>query len=77
MDDSIQKRLPFVFLIVIVVISFITKFFVLNNSIVPPSPDYGNYLTQVGILNGHDVTGMGLRYNPIFFYLSEWDYPVD
>jgi hypothetical protein len=67
MDDSIQKRLPFVFLIVIVVISFITKFFVLNNSIVPPSPDYGNYLTQVGILNGHDVTGMGLRYNPIFF----------
>ena len=67
MDDSIQKRLAFVLLIVITVISFITKFIVLNTYTAPSSPDYGNYLTQVSILNGHDVTGMGLRYTPIFF----------
>ena len=53
----------------IVVISFLVRFAALNKYEVPPSPDYGNYLTQVDIIKGHDLLGYGLRYNPIFFFV--------
>lgn len=48
-----------------------TKFVALNRYETPPSPDYGNYLTQVDIINGHDLRGYGLRYNPLFFLLLD------
>ena len=51
----------------ILIASFIVKFTILNKHIVPPSADYGNYLTMVNILHGNDVTGFGLRYPPLFF----------
>ncbi len=53
----------------IVVISFLVRFAALNKYEVPPSPDYGNYLTQVDIIKGHDLLGYGLRYNPLFFFV--------
>jgi hypothetical protein len=53
------------------VISFLTKFLALNKYEVPPSCDYGNYLTQVDILHGYDVKNWGLRYNPLFFILLD------
>jgi hypothetical protein len=62
-----RKKLIWLFLFLIVFISFIVKFVALNKYEAPPSPDYGNYLTQVNILNGLDVGGNGLRYNPIYF----------
>ena len=40
----------------------------LNNNQAPPGADYGNYLTQVHILNGTDLRGWGLRHQPLFFY---------
>lgn len=43
----------------------------MNKYAAPPGADYGNYLTQVSILNGHDVNGLGLRYNPLFFVLLD------
>jgi hypothetical protein len=43
----------------------------LNKYEAPPSPDYGNYLTQVDILHGYDLRGLGLRYNPLFFVLLD------
>ncbi|MCX8150659.1 MAG: glycosyltransferase family 39 protein [Candidatus Bathyarchaeota archaeon] len=33
----------------------------------PPGADYGNYLTQVDILQGNDLRGLGLRHQPVFF----------
>jgi len=37
----------------------------------PSGADYGNYLTNVAILWGRDVTGAGLQYPPLYlFYLS-------
>ncbi len=51
--------------------SFAIKFAALNKYAAPPGADYGNYLTQVNILNGHDVRGLGLRYNPLFFALLD------
>ena len=62
-----KNRLTWLFLISIVVASFIIKFLALNTYEAPSSPDYGNYLTQVNIINGLDVGGLGLRYNPVFF----------
>lgn len=41
----------------------------LNNFTAPPGADYGNYLTQVDILNGNDLRGWGLRHQPIYFVL--------
>lgn len=51
--------------------SFVIKFTTLNKYAAPPGADYGNYLMQVNILNGNDVTGFGLRYNPLFFVLLD------
>jgi hypothetical protein len=51
--------------------SFAIKFTALNKYAAPPAGDYGNYLTQVDILNGHDVIGLGLRDNPLFFVLLD------
>jgi hypothetical protein len=51
----------------ILVASFLTKILVINRFEAPPSPDYGNYLSQVDILHGFDLRGLGLRYNPLFF----------
>jgi hypothetical protein len=51
--------------------SFATKFTALNRYAAPPAGDYGNYLTQVDILNGYDVRGQGLRYNPLFYALLD------
>jgi len=51
--------------------SFTIKFTALNKYPAPPACDYGNYLTQVDILSGHDVIGLGLRDNPVFFVLLD------
>lgn len=54
-----------------VIISFIVKFNALNKFEAPPSPDYGNYLSQVDIIHGYDLRGLGPRYNPLFFVLLD------
>jgi hypothetical protein len=43
----------------------------LNRQTAPPGADYGNYLTQVNILNGNDLRGWGLRHQPVFFFLLD------
>lgn len=43
----------------------------LNNYTAPPGADYGNYLTQVNILNGNDLRGWGLRHQPLYFVLLD------
>lgn len=58
-------------LVLVFVSSFIVKLFFLNKYVAPPGADYGNYLTQVDIVHGYDVGGLGLRYNPIFFILLD------
>ncbi len=62
-----NKKVVLAFLLLIVVLSFAIKFAALNRYAVPPSPDYGNYLTQINILHGNDVSGFGLRYPPVYF----------
>ena len=66
-----KKWLYYLFLFLIVVTSFSIKFVALNKYEVPPSCDYGNYLTQVDILHGYDVEGHGLGYPPLFFLLLD------
>ncbi|MCW4010188.1 MAG: 6-pyruvoyl-tetrahydropterin synthase-related protein [Candidatus Bathyarchaeota archaeon] len=48
--------------------SFAANFSMLNSNTAPPGADYGNYLTQVNILQGNDLRGWGLRHQPLFFY---------
>jgi hypothetical protein len=43
----------------------------LNTNTAPPGADYGNYLTQVNILNGSDLRGWGLREQPIYIVLLD------
>jgi len=66
-----RKWLFWFFLLLIIAISFIVRFVALNKYEAPAGCDYGNYLTQVNILNGHDVEGLGLRDNPLFFILLD------
>ena len=58
-------------LALIVTISFVIKFIALNKYEAPPGADYGNYLSQVNILHGYDLRGLGLRYNPLYFILLD------
>jgi hypothetical protein len=64
-----DKKVVLVFLLLIVALSFALKFEALNRYEVPPSPDYGNYLTQINIVHGNDVSGFGLRYPPLYFVM--------
>jgi len=66
-----RKWLYWLPLMLPIVVSFAINFTSLNSYIAPPGPDYGNYLTQVSIINGHDIIGLGLRYNPIFYVLLD------
>lgn len=53
--------------IILFVVSFAVNYTMLNAQIAPPGADYGNYLTQVDILQGNDLRGLGLRHQPLFF----------
>jgi hypothetical protein len=66
-----KKWLYWFFLFLAIIASFAIKFAALNRYAAPPGADYGNFLTQVNILNGHDVVGLGLRYNPLFFIVLD------
>lgn len=66
-----RRRFYWLGLLSIVIISFIVKFNALNKFEAPPSPDYGNYLSQVDIIKGYDLRGLGPRYNPLFFLLLD------
>jgi hypothetical protein len=63
--------LSWLFVLLIVVVSFAVYFIGLNRYKAPPGCDYGNYLTQVEILRGNDLRGWGLRHNPVFFVLLD------
>jgi hypothetical protein len=43
----------------------------LNTNTAPPGADYGNYLTQVNVLNGSDLRGWGLREQPLYIVLLD------
>jgi hypothetical protein len=70
-----NKRLnfwiQFLLILLIFIITFIVNFAMLNINTAPPGADYGNYLTQVNILNGNDLRGWGLRHQPVFFVLLD------
>ncbi len=51
----------------ITILGFGIRLFLLNRYPVAPSSDFGNYLTQLHIIQGTDVEGVGLRYPPLFF----------
>jgi len=53
--------------VILVVVMFTINFTMLNTESAPPGADYGNYLTQVDILRGNDLRGLGLRHQPVFF----------
>jgi hypothetical protein len=59
--------LPWLLVSVIVIVSFTVNLTLLNSNTAPPGADYGNYLTQVHILEGNDLRGWGLRHQPLFF----------
>jgi hypothetical protein len=63
---------PFLLVSLIVVITFIVNFSIINMSEAPPGADYGNYLTQVNILRGDDLRGYGLRHQPLFFVFLDF-----
>ncbi len=66
-----KRKLFWLILLLVVLVSFAVKFEALNKNESAPSPDYGNYLTQVNIINGIDVEGSGLRYNPLYFAILD------
>lgn len=53
----------------LLLLTTVIRFIMLDRYPAPPSGDFGNYLTQVHIIEGNDVTGYGLRYPPAFFVL--------
>ena len=58
-------------LVLIAAFGFLVRFSAEQAHPGPSGADYGNYLTNVAILWGHDVTGAGLQYPPLYLcYLS-------
>ena len=58
-------------LVLIAAIGFLIRFSAEQTHPGPSGADYGNYLTNVAILWGRDVTGAGLQYPPLYLgYLS-------
>ena len=66
-----KRWISWTILFLAIVISFVTKFISLSMYGVPPGADYGNYLSQVNILHGYDLRGLGLRYDPLYFILLD------
>ena len=66
-----KRWISWTILFLAIVISFVTKFISLSMYEVPPGADYGNYLSQVNILHGYDLRGLGLRYDPLYFILLD------
>ncbi len=63
--------LPLLLISIIFSVTFIVNFTFLNNYAAPSGADYGNYLTQVDILNGMDLRGWGLRHQPVYFMILD------
>src|SRR5207249_5447851 len=58
-------------LVLIAAFGFLVRFSAEQTHPGPSGADYGNYLTNVAILWGRDVTGAGLQYPPLYLgYLS-------
>ena len=63
--------LPILIVSIIVSITFVADFTLLDKYQAPSGADYGNYLTQVDILNGNDLRGWGLRHQPVYFMILD------
>ena len=61
----------FLLLVLLFVVSFVVHFLFLDQFPAPPGSDYGNYLTQINIIHGYDLEGLGLRYPPVFFLILD------
>jgi dolichyl-phosphate-mannose--protein O-mannosyl transferase len=70
-NKRLKRWLPLILMLAIFSVTFVANFSLLNANAAPPGADYGNYLTQVNILNGDDLRGWGLRHQPVFFFLLD------
>src|SRR5207247_9704206 len=56
-------------LLLVSLVAFSARWTIEASHVGPSGSDYGNYLTNVAILWGNDVTGGGLQYPPLYLLL--------